>query len=124
MATAPFRPAGNRALIIVLWIVKVLLALAFAAAAFFKLSGQPMMVAEFDKIGLGQGFRYVTGLIELASAILIVVPRTAFYGALGLIGICLGAFVAQLGPLKGDIVHVLVLGGLAVFVAWFSRPAR
>lgn len=122
MTTASSSPTRNRGLVIALWIVRILLALAFVAAAFFKLSGAPMMVAEFDKVGLGQGFRYLTGVIELASAILIVVPRTVFYGALGILGVCAGAFVAQLGPLHGDVIHVLVLGALAAFVAWFSRP--
>lgn len=124
MTTATTGPSGNRILTIALWIVKVLLALAFAAAGFFKLSGQPMMVDEFAKIGFGQGFRYLTGAIELVSAILIVIPRTALVGALGLCGICAGAFIAQIGPLHGDVIHTLVLGGLAAFVAWFSRPVR
>ena len=104
------------------WALKIALALAFGAAALAKLSGQPMMVEEFAKIGLGQEFRFVTGAIELVSALWLLLPRTAFLGALGMMGICAGAFVAQTGPLHGDVIHVFVLGGLATLAAWLTRP--
>lgn len=107
-----------------LWILKALLALAFLAAAFLKLSGNPKMVAEFGEIGLGQWFRYLTGAIEVAGAGLLLWPRTAFLGALTLLGICAGALVAQIGPLHGDLIHVFVLGALLALAAWFSRPGR
>lgn len=103
------------------WVLRILLALAFGYAAYLKLSGQPRMVEEFGKIGLGQGFRYVTGVIEAASVALLLWPRTALLGALGLCGISAGALVAQMGPLKGDLVHVFVLGGLAALAAWILR---
>ena len=103
--------------------IKALLSLAFLAAAYLKLSSQPRMVAEFGQIGLGQGFRYVTGAIEVVGAALLLWPRTAFFGAMTLLGICGGALLAQVGPLHGDIVHVFVLGGLLALVAWLSRPS-
>jgi hypothetical protein len=104
------------------WVLKGLLALAFLAAAAAKLSSQPMMVAEFGKIGLGQGFRYFTGATEVAGAALLLWPRSAFFGAVVLVGVCAGAFVAQVGPLHGDLIHVFVLGFLAALAAWLSRP--
>jgi putative oxidoreductase len=115
-------PRGGRWAGIATWVLKGFLALAFLAAAGMKLTGQPMMVAEFGKLGLGQGFRYLTGAIEVSGALLLLWPRSAFYGAVILVGICAGAFVAQTGPLHGDLVHVFVLGGLAALAAWLSRP--
>ncbi len=106
-----------------LWILKILLALAFLAAGYLKLSGNPKMVAEFGEIGFGQGFRYVTGAIEVAGSALLLWPRTAFLGAVALFGICAGALVAQVGMLHGDLFHVFVLVGLVALVAWVSRPA-
>ena len=38
-------------------------------------------VSSFDKIGIGQWFRYVTGVIEIASAILLLIPRLTPVGA-------------------------------------------
>ncbi|TFU03685.1 DoxX family protein [Polymorphobacter arshaanensis] len=109
---------------IALWVVKLLVGAAFLYAAVMKLSGNPQMVAEFEKIGLGQGFRILTGVIELTGALLLLVPRTTFAGAVLLAGISGGALIAQLGPLKGDLIHVFVLGGLVLLIGWASRPAR
>ena len=107
---------------IALWVLKILVALAFAGAALLKLSGNEHMVAEFAEIGLGQWFRYLTGALELGGAILLLVPRTAVLAALALLGICAGALVAQVFVLHGDLVHVFVLGGLVAIIAWFHRP--
>ena len=40
-----------------------------------------MMVETFEKVGVGQWFRYVTGAIEIGSAILLLIPRLAPVGA-------------------------------------------
>ena len=37
--------------------------------------GKPEMVALFTAVGFGQWFRYVTGILELTGAVLIMVPR-------------------------------------------------
>lgn len=63
-----------------LWVVRGLLALAFAAAGAAKLYGVPMLVEEFEHIGLGQWFRYFTGSLELLGAILILLPPVAAFG--------------------------------------------
>jgi len=117
------RPA-SRLPALALLVLRVVVALAFAAAAVLKLSGNPRMVAEFGTIGLGQWFRVVTGVIELAGAVLLVVPRTTLLGALVLIGICGGALGAQLAVLHGGLAHVFVLGGLLGVIAYLARPGR
>jgi putative oxidoreductase len=115
---------GRRWFTILTWVLKGFLGLAFLAAGAAKLSSHPMMVAEFGKVGLGQGFRYFTGATEVAGAALLLWPRSAFFGAIILLGVCTGAFVAQVGPLHGDLIHVFVLGFLAALAAWLSRPTR
>lgn len=99
------------------WLLKGFVALAFIAAALLKLSGDPKMVTEFGEIGFGQGFRYLTGVIEVLGAILLLVPRAARLGALLLLGICVGALVAQIVVLHGDLIHVFVLGALLAVIA-------
>jgi putative oxidoreductase len=116
------KPQAGQLATVAIWVLRVLLALAFGAAAFFKLSGAPMMVAEFGKIGLGQWFRYFTGATELVGVMLVLWPRTTFYGALVLLAVCVGAFVAQIGPLHGDVIHVIVLGTIVVFAGYMTRP--
>ena len=104
------------------WALRILAAALFGLAAAAKLGGHPMMVAEFDKIGLGQGFRYFTGAVEAAGALMVLWPRTVLPGALVLLGICAGALAAQLGPLKGDIIHVFVFAAPVAATAWLNRP--
>jgi putative oxidoreductase len=99
--------------------------LVFGAAGVAKLVGVAMLVAEFEKIGLGQGFRYLTGVTEVIGAALVLMPGFAFYGAILLLCVCGGAFIAQIGPLHGDVVHVFILGTLVALTIWLTRrPAH
>ncbi len=52
----------------------------FDADSRAKLLGAAMPVAELDKIGMGQGLRYVTGVIEVGSALLLVRAAMAALG--------------------------------------------
>ncbi len=53
----------------------------------------------------------------MSGAVLLLVPRAARLGALLLLGICLGALVAQIVVRHGDLIHVLVLGALLAVIA-------
>lgn len=116
---------GRQVRTLAVWALRILVAGLFLLAATAKLAGQPMMVAEFGKIGLGQGFRVFTGLVEVLGALLVLWPRTTFWGALVLLAVCVGALIAQLGPLHGDLVHVLVFAALVAALALThrSRPS-
>ena len=52
-------------------------------------------VKTFDAIGLGQWFRYCTGLIELVGGLLFLVPRATIIGAALLIATMCGAMFVQ-----------------------------
>jgi uncharacterized membrane protein YphA (DoxX/SURF4 family) len=104
-----------------LWTVRGLLALAFAAAGGAKLYGVPMLVEEFQHIGLGQGFRYVTGSLELLGAVLILVPSLGALGALLLSCIMIGATLTHLFVIGGSPVPALVLLALSAIVAYAKR---
>src|ERR1700691_5224390 len=93
---APPRTVLPKRANIALWVLQVLLAVAFLGAASSKLVGKPEMVALFDAVGIGQWFRYVTGLSELTGAILVVVPRTKFFGAALLTLVMIGAVLTHL----------------------------
>jgi uncharacterized membrane protein YphA (DoxX/SURF4 family) len=108
----------GRGVNVALWILQVLLAAAFFMAGASKLAGNEMMVSQFETIGLGQWFRYVTGGLEIAAAILLVIPGKAGFGALLLIPIMLGAAAAHLIVFKNSPAAPLVLLGLAAIVAW------
>jgi len=113
-------PRGRGALI-ALWATQVALAGMFLMAGGSKLAGAPEMVALFNAIGVGQWFRYVTGLIEVASAIALLWPAIAPFGALALAATMTGAVGTHLFIVGGSPVMpaVLLLG--SVFVAWARR---
>ena len=108
----------------VVWGVRILLALAFGAAGAAKLAGVPQMVQVFDAVGFGQWFRIVTGVVELAGAVLLLVPATGFFGGVLLLATMVGAVATHLVLIGGSPLPALVLGALAAFVAWQQRPPR
>jgi hypothetical protein len=111
----------GKALNIALWCVQVLLALAFAGAASGKLLGKPEMVGLYDAIGIGQWFRYLTGIMELCGAVLILIIRTRIIGAGLLASVMVGAIATHLFVLHSSPAAPLVLLALALFVLWGRR---
>ena len=114
-------PPRGRASLIALWLTQVILAVMFVMAGGSKLAGAPAMITLFDAIGVGQWFRYVTGVIELSSAIALLIPSAAVFGALLLIPTMLGAIVVNLFVVPASPVAPLVLLLGAAGVAWARR---
>ena len=56
--------------------LRALLTLVFLGAGGAKLAGVEMMVETYNTIGLGQWFRYLTGIIEVGGVVLLW-PRDA-----------------------------------------------
>ena len=126
MATGPTpAPATGRGLNVTLWVFQVLLGALFIFAGLFKLVNvPPEAIEQFEKIGLGQGFRVLTGVLELAGGVGLLVPRLSGLAAIGLVGIMIGAVVAvvlELPPAIGAIAPA-VIGALLAFVAWGRWP--
>jgi hypothetical protein len=110
-----------RVALVALWLTQIGLAAMFLFAGGLKLTGAPAMVGLFDAIGLGQWFRYVTGSIEVVSAVALLVPAWAAFGALLLIPTMIGAVFTHLFIVGGSAVPaaVLLIGSLAI--AWARR---
>ncbi len=111
----------GRASLIALWLTQVALALMFLMAGGSKLAGVPAMVSLFDALGVGQWFRYVTGVAELTAGIALLVPSAAVFGAMLLIPTMLGAIVINVFVVPASPVPPLVLLILAAAVAWARR---
>ena len=116
----PVMPRGRVALV-ALWLTQIALAGMFFLAGGLKLAGVPMMVALFDAIGVGQWFRYVTGSIEVVSAVALLVPSWAAFGALLLIPTMVGAVITHLFIVGESPAAAIValIGSLAI--AWARR---
>jgi uncharacterized membrane protein YphA (DoxX/SURF4 family) len=115
------RPRADRTSVVVSWILQIPVAALFAFAGLHKLTGDPAMVQLFDAIGIGQWFRYVTGTLEAAGAIGLVVPAVAPAAAVGLIGVMTGAILSHLFVLHNSPAIPLVLLTALVAIAWLRR---
>ena len=106
---------------VVLWVLQIAAAGMFLIAGFSKLSGNEQMVGLFETIGVGQWFRYVTGSIEVVSAVALLVPSWAAFGALLLIPTMAGAVFAHLFIVDGSAVPATVLLIGSLVIAWARR---
>ena len=116
----PAIPRGRVALV-ALWLTQIALAAMFVFAGGLKLTGAPDMVGLFDAIGIGQWFRYVTGSIEVVSAVALLVPAAAAFGAALLIPTMIGALVVHLFIVGGSPAPATVLLIGCVAIAWARR---
>lgn len=112
---------GKKAGELALWLLQIVTAAAFFMAAFPKLAGSSMMVDLFERIGLGQWFRYLTGGLETFGGLLLLIPGLAGSGALLLMAVMVGAIFTHLTKIGGSPAHAIDYLALAALVAWFRR---
>ena len=113
--------ASGKGRLITLWTLSGLVAVAFLAAGSAKLAGAAAMVDMFDKVGLGQWFRYFTGLLEVAAGIGLLIPRYAFYAAVLLAIVMVGAVIAQVTVLSASPAAPIVLFVLVGIIAYLRK---
>lgn len=109
------------------WVPSLLLAFIFLVAGVPKLTGAEGHIRHFEAWRYPDWFRLVVGAIETTSAILLLVPRFAAAGALGIAVIMAGAtytHVIRVPEEAGRAPFTLSLLGLALFVAYCRRPRR
>lgn len=98
------------------WILSILLALfligASAMGKFTEWEGKTQM---FEKMGFTTDLMFKIGVLEVIIAILFVIPRTGFLGAILLTGYLGGATVTHLRV--GEPVFMPVIIGIVVWVA-------
>ncbi|MFD2080961.1 DoxX-like family protein [Actinopolymorpha cephalotaxi] len=110
--------AAGRAANIGLWVAQAVTALTFLVAALGKFGGDPMVVATFDRIGFGDWFRYLIGVLEILGAIALFVPRLAGLAGLAFVALMVGAVVVTLAVAGGNVVLPLALLILSAVIAW------
>ena len=101
--------------------LRILLTLVFVGAGGAKLLGAEMMVATFEQIGLGQGFRYLTGAIEVVGAALLWLRGRNVIGAAVLGGTMVGAVLTHLLILGPSALSAIILGLLCAVVLYIYR---
>lgn len=113
-------PARSR--LVAAWCLQGLLAVAFLYFGGGKLAGGAAITASFQEIGAGQWLRYATGTTEVLGGLaLLYLPLAGLAGA-ALAAQMVGAAITQVASVdNGSPVLPLVLGLLALTVAWLRR---
>lgn len=110
---------------IALWVLSGVLAALFLMAGGSKLAGAEQHVKGFAHWGWPAWMRLAVGAVEVTSAILLLVPRAAFFGAGALVVVMAGATYTHLFRADGEggmAALTVVLLGLAGLVVYARRP--
>jgi uncharacterized membrane protein YphA (DoxX/SURF4 family) len=112
--------------LILTWFLRVLLGLVFLAIGIEKLTGTMGTIPFFNAIGWGQWFRYASGAMDTAGALLILVPRWTSYGAVIItctvgLGTVLCFTMDLFNPIFPSVMTILA--ATLVWLAWRPRPA-
>jgi len=104
-----------------LWVLSIVTAGMFLLAGTLKLAGVEMEVQLFATIGIGQWFRYFTGLLEITGAIGLFIAALAPFAALLLATIMIGAITTNLFIAGGSPVAAIGLLASSLTIAWLRR---
>ena len=108
----------SKALNMTFWVLQSLAAAAFLIAGATKHAGA-INLATFEKIGLGQWFRYFIEGLEIIGAILIMLPRTAALAAAVLAMTTIGAIGTHLFIVGRPPISAIVLLVATTAIAWY-----
>ena len=103
-----------RPLLVVSWICRIAAAVILLQTLFFKFTAAPESVYIFTRVHAEPWGRIGSGLVELIAAVLILIPRTIWAGALLALGVMAGAIVSHLTVLG---IEVMGDGGLLFALA-------
>jgi uncharacterized membrane protein YphA (DoxX/SURF4 family) len=90
-------------------------------AGTMKLGGAAMHVQLFAAIGIGQWFRYVTGLLEVGGAVALFIPAVAPFAAIMLAAVMVGAILTHLFIVGGSPLIPMALFAASIAIALLRR---
>jgi putative oxidoreductase len=106
--------------VIGIWIPAILLVLIFAPQGWSKFSDASGWAAAFRHWGYPDWFRVTIGVVELAAVALLLLGRTAAFGALLIIAVMLGGMATHVifdgGRHMTSEIVPLVLGSIVLFL--------
>ncbi|CAN5565438.1 DoxX family protein [soil metagenome] len=82
-----------------IWLLRLIPAVIMLQTLYFKFSASEESVYIFTTLGMEPVGRIGTGVMEMIASILILVPKTTFYGAAIAIGLMAGAIFFHLSKL-------------------------
>ena len=104
---------------IISWILRLIVVVILVQTLYFKFTGAPESVYIFKTVGAEPWGRIGSGVVELIASILLLIPRTVWFGALLALGVICGAIFSHLTKL-GIVVQndggLLFILAITVFV--------
>lgn len=98
----------------IIWVLRIIAAGILLQTLFFKFSGAEESIYIFSTLGIEPYGRIGSGIAELVIAVLILIPKTTWIGALGGCGVMAGAVLSHLFVLGISVQHD---GGLLFLLA-------
>lgn len=114
---------------VAIWTLTLLLVLMFANAGIRKFPESGGWTRMFRNVGFPDWFRILIGVIEVAAAALLLVPRTAAYGAMAVIVVMIGALGTVASTMHGSFLLrglvpaavALIVGAIVLIARWRQR---
>lgn len=104
-----------------MWVLQVVTAAAVLGVGATTVAGAEQPVQMFEEIGLGDWFRYLTGALQLAGALGLLIPRLSGVAGLALVGLWLGAVGTHLFVIGGSPAPAAIFVLLTAVIAWGRR---
>ena len=115
-AGEPRNPLGD-------WILRGAIALVFVYEGIDKFGADSGWIRLFDQIGLGEWFRYFTGVVEVAGGVLVIMPWTVTAG-LALLACTMASAALILAFVVGRPQDSVFSGALLIGLVLFWRGRR
>lgn len=111
------------------WLFRIAAAIILLQTLYFKFTAHPESVELFTKLGVEPWGRIGTGVIELITSILLLIPITAFIGGFLGMGLMTGAILSHLTVIgiesKGDggqlFMLAIVVLVLSLLIQWLHK---
>jgi hypothetical protein len=108
---------------------RIVAAIIMIQTLFFKFTGAAESVYIFTKVGMESWGRYGVGIAELIAAVLILIPRTAGFGALLTVGLMVGAIAMHILFLGIEVqndggqlfIYAVVVFACGFYTLWINR---
>ncbi|WKZ60910.1 MAG: DoxX family protein [Cyclobacteriaceae bacterium] len=115
--------------LILYWIARLVAAIIMLQTLYFKFTGAEESVYIFTKMGIEPWGRIGTGVAELLASILILLPATAWVGAVLALGLMLGAIGSHLFVLGIEVqqdggqlfIYAVIVAVSSLYVLFWNR---
>ena len=96
------------------WVIRAAVAFVFVSSGLekFGIGGGSEWIGIFNRIGWGDWFRYLTGVLEVLGGVLLLIPIASTAGVVLLVACMVGAILAhifKLGDPFSSIINILLI---------------